>query len=132
MTQLVLAKEVLYNPAIVALKISILLFYRRCFAEKGLNTSFRFILWGTGAFVVLYSGLQTMLAIFQCDPINSLWNSTVTGRCMSMKKVMLSFSGLNIATDILMLILPLPHLWKLKLPLRRKGQLIAIFLLGGL
>ncbi|KAM0795174.1 hypothetical protein BDR22DRAFT_894424 [Usnea florida] len=118
--KVIVAKEVLYNPAIVAIKTSILLLYRRLFTARCANTSFAISLWCTGAFVLSYSIGQAVLT----DP-------TVNAKCINFHDVLIIFSSLNIGTDILILCLPVPQLWRLNMPRRRKYELMGIFLLGG-
>lgn len=40
--------------------------------------------------------------------------------------------SLNVATDVTTLCLPMPLLWRLKVSLERRLQVMSIFLLGGL
>lgn len=39
---------------------------------------------------------------------------------------------MNIATDLTLLVLPMPHLSQLRLPRRQKVALLGVFALGGL
>ena len=73
-----------------------------------------------------------MLTIFHCDPVDALWDATVKAKCINFHDVLIIFSSLNIGTDILILCLPVPQLWKLNIPRRRKYELMGIFSLGGL
>lgn len=41
-------------------------------------------------------------------------------------------AGLNIASDIAIVLLPLPSVWKLQIPRKDKISLIVIIVLGGL
>lgn len=129
--KIVVAKEFLYNPAIVAIKTSILLLYRRIFTQRSFNTSFEVILWCTDAFVLAYSLCQAVLTVFHCTPVEALWNPTVEAKCINFDQVLIVLSSLNIGTDILILCLPMPQLWKLNMPKGPKCQLMGIFLLGG-
>ena len=122
----------MYNPAIFAIKTSILLLYRRIFVVDGLNRSFNISLWCTGVFVLLYCLVQAVITVFYCTPMKMLWNPTVRGKCINYDDVLTTMAALNIGTDVLILCLPLPQLWKLQLPKRIKRQLAGIFLLGGL
>ena len=126
------AKEVIYNPAIVAVKISILLLYRRLFTDKGLNRTFDICIWSVSAFTLAYSIIGVFTILFHCTPINSLWNPTVTGKCIDFESVLITVSSCNIGADIFVLCIPMPLLWGLNMPTRRKAQLMGIFLLGGL
>lgn len=89
-------------------------------------------LWCTGTFVLSYSIGQAVLTVFQCNPIDALWEPAVQGKCINLHDVIIVFASLNIGTDILVLCLPLPQLWKLNMPSRRKYELMGIFFLGGL
>ena len=128
----IIAKEVVYNPAIVAIKTSILLLYRRIFIEKRSNKPFNTCLWCTGAFVLAYSVVQAILTVFHCAPVKALWDSNIERSCINFDDVLIVLSSLNIGTDVVILCLPIPQLWRLEISKRRRLQLIAMFLLGGL
>lgn len=70
--------------------------------------------------------------IFQCMPIESLWNTAVKGKCININAFYLANAALTITTDIATYALPMPMLSKLQLPKRQKYGLIAILGLGGL
>ncbi|KAK0517030.1 hypothetical protein JMJ35_000185 [Cladonia borealis] len=127
--KLVLAKASLYNPAIFAIKISILLLYRRIFVTNCINRSFNISLWCTGGFVYMYCFVQAILTVFHCKPVNMLWDPTVKGTCINYDDVLITMASLNIGTDVLILCLPLPQLWRLQLPASTKRHLVGIFLL---
>ncbi|GAB1730940.1 hypothetical protein NU195Hw_g4792t1 [Hortaea werneckii] len=66
-----------------------------------------------------------------CRPVSKLWDPTVGGGgCMSAEKYWLSVAGLDIGLDVLVLVLPLPGIWGLRLPRRQKVALVVVFLLG--
>ena len=73
-----------------------------------------------------------MLTVVYCYPVDALWDPTVNAKCINFHDVLIIFSSLNIGTDILILCLPVPQLWKLNMPRRRKYELMGIFSLGGL
>lgn len=83
--------------------------------------------------VVLLHGLSTILSAFlMCRPFASQWDSTIEGHCGNM---ILSywFTGvINVVTDVSILILPIPHIYKLQLELYKRLALIAIFSVGVL
>lgn len=126
--QSVLASEILYGPAIGAVKISTLLLFARIFPDR----KFQRVLWAVGIFVSMYSVALVITAIFQCRPIRGAWDSTINADCVQIKKVLMSIGGLNVLTDFLLLYAPVPQLWKLQIPRDTKYQLIGIFSIGGL
>ena len=109
-------------------KLSALFLLERIFPGR----DFRHALWGIGAFVLAYSLAQTFGIIFTCVPVSAIWNLSVKGRCINSNDLYLACSSFNIATDFMILGLPMPKLWKLKIPTTQKIQLSLMFALGGM
>ncbi|KAL9615041.1 MAG: hypothetical protein Q9167_000464 [Letrouitia subvulpina] len=53
------------------------------------------------------------------------------GTCINIKALLLSTAVLNIATDILILVLPMPIVWHMSIPKAQKIAVSFIFLMGG-
>lgn len=74
--------------------------------------------------------------IFGCKPIHATWTGWMKEEpinyCMNQNAFIYSGAGTNIAIDLAVLSIPLPQLFKLKLSLRRKLFLVAIFSVGFL
>lgn len=126
--QSLLAAEVLYSPAIGAVKISTLLLFGRIFPGR----KFRNVLWSIGIFVFIYTSVSVFAEIFQCRPIRGVWDITINADCIQLKIIAMFMGGSNVLTDLLILCAPLPQLWKLQMPKNTKYQIIAIFGIGGL
>ncbi|KAK8045562.1 hypothetical protein PG993_005586 [Apiospora rasikravindrae] len=121
-----LAAGVIYNPALVCTKISILLLYHRLFPGKRL----KWACVGVGTFTIAYSITAIMTNIFQCVPVESNWDTTITPHCVDLGAELVAVSSLNVVTDAAILCLPMPIIWRLKTSFRRKLQLTSMFLLG--
>ena len=67
-----------------------------------------------GRFVVAYSLAQVFVDIFQCVPISSAWDPNETGKCVSYGALVLTMGIINIVTEVIMLVIPMPLLWKLR------------------
>lgn len=123
------AIEILYNPILALVKTSILLLLLRLFGQKpGVK---RFIIW------INMANLGMMIAVFlatvlQCIPINKTWQPELAGTCIDRRILFTVLSSFNIATDILIIALPLRIFIDLKIPRRTKIALMLIFLLGFL
>jgi hypothetical protein len=78
--------------------------------------------------------LGQILGIFLiCVPIQAIWDPRIKGRCFKHEIVMWYVNGiLHIVIDFAIIIMPLPIVWKLKLPLSQKILLSGIFGLGFL
>ena len=95
-----------------AVKISILMFYLRIFAAPRL----RAILKLTAVFVAALAIASSFAQFFQCTPLKSNWTSVNTDgtplafTCVNTDGLQFSTGGLNLATDIWILLLPIPSL----------------------
>lgn len=70
--------------------------------------------------------------IFQCVPIEYNWDRTIQGgNCINISQFLLVTSILNVLTDVSILVLPLPLVWKLNVTHRQRGALTVLFALGG-
>ncbi|KAK0627858.1 hypothetical protein B0T14DRAFT_424511 [Immersiella caudata] len=117
---------VVYNIAVCLTKISIVLQYRRIFVHTLLRPI-------TLSFLVLLSAWAITLSVMLplvCTPVESFWNRAVPGRCMNFKTLWYIVSGVNMATDFALFIMPIPVVSSLHLPRRQKMILLAIFGLG--
>ncbi|CAO2653938.1 Nn.00g106710.m01.CDS01 [Neocucurbitaria sp. VM-36] len=120
--------QVLYACAIALTKIAIISSYLRFIQDRTFRISMYVIsaviagLWVTGVFVT----------IFQCSPVEGAWDFTISPRtCINYVNYLYASSAVNIATDILLCVLPLPHLWRLKMPLKQRIILCILFAGGA-
>ncbi|KAL8956223.1 MAG: hypothetical protein Q9193_006193 [Seirophora villosa] len=120
------AGVIFYIASLSLTKVSFLLLYRRMFPLQG----FHALLWGVGGFVVAFTTANILIILFGCNPIEGGFNPFIKAKCIDHDAAILTFACLTTTTDFVILLLPLPLVWKLHLPLTRKFQLTFIFLLG--
>lgn len=123
------AFSVLYNPALMATKTSILIFYLT------LSKTQKIFRWATivTLAVVNIGGLAlTFLNIFQCRPVTAAFKNPVpdSATCTNIVTLYLSSAPLNIITDLAILFLPMPILTSMRLPKKQKTILIITFGFG--
>ena len=84
--------------------------------------------------VVSVYGAWTIFGdVFLCSPIAFFWNPTIPGgHCMNEFVIWFVNAGLNIATDLAIIILPINSIRHLNLPRRQRRLLIIVFGLAGL
>jgi len=126
--QLFYVAQAFYKLNINLTKASILLLYLRIFIVK----RFRIICWIMLAIVVSYMIASTCAAIFQCTPIPRAWDKTVPGTCISITMNWYANAGFSIATDVIILLMPMPIIYSLRLQRNQKAGLMFVFALGGL
>lgn len=118
---------VTYVTTLGAIKFSILYFYARLFPQRW----FKLALIGTGAFTGALSIAQIPVDVVQCVPIQSQWDPEVKGKCVHFGTFILAAGIANIATDVILLILPMPILWQLQVSASRKRILLLVFVIAG-
>lgn len=108
-------------------KVSLLFLYYRIF---GVVTKFRVALW-ISAFIVIGFWIPcTILAFLGCQPFERNWDKSIPGSCVDLYSFF-RYNGIaNLAIDFLILLLPLPMVWRLKAPVRQRIELTGIFALG--
>ncbi|PLB43139.1 integral membrane protein [Aspergillus steynii IBT 23096] len=116
-----------YNAALLCAKASILMQYFRVFPTRRM----RCISWIMIAVLATYGTWAVLSAFLNCIPVAKFWDPTLPGYCLSMKGLWFSNASMHIATDLAILLIPLPVLSALDLPRRQKIALMSIFALGG-
>lgn len=111
-----------------AVKISILLFYKRIFSIG--RTKFAIAVWITIGLIGAWTIIFFMLVIFQLDPVSGAW--TGIGRLRFDSAALgLGQVGTSIALDVVVLCFPLPVIHKLQLSTKKKWAVSTIFWLGA-
>jgi len=118
------------NPALMATKTSILIFYLRM--SRNTQTILRIASYITLVVVNVAGVVLTFLNAFQCSPVTAAYDTTqtTTGQCMSIVTLFLCSAPVNIITDLAILVLPIPVLTGMRLPQRQKTILVVTFALG--
>ncbi|KAF4949748.1 hypothetical protein FGADI_8686 [Fusarium gaditjirri] len=122
--------SILYNPALMATKTSILIFYLRL--AKHTQRVLRFASWLTLAVVNIAGVILTFMNVFQCRPTQAAWdvNYDERARCIPLLTEFICSSPVNIVTDLAILALPIPVLTGMRLPSRQKTILVLTFTVG--
>ena len=119
--------QVTYKAAINLVKCCILLLYLRLFQVV---SWFRLSCWALLAIVATYCFSSIVVTIFQCNPVIRAFDKDTPGQCIDTAKFWFANAGFSIATDIIILLLPLPLVWRLEIPRTQKVALVAVFAVG--
>jgi hypothetical protein len=119
--------QVSYKVAINLIKCSLLLLYLKIF---GGITWFRRASWALLFCVASYLVASVIVTIFQCKPLGRAFDKTVEGTCIDNTKFWYANAGFSIATDIIILLLPLQPVFMLQITLAQRLGLVAVFTLG--
>lgn len=116
-----------FNLSHMLIKFSYLAFYLCLMPDR----RSRFIVYAGIVFVGAVGVTFTTLAIFMCTPIQRGWDKSVPGTCVDEQSYLFSNSAFNMATDVIVFVMPIPTLWSLQLPLRQRLVLMATFTCGA-
>ncbi|KAK4185894.1 hypothetical protein QBC35DRAFT_502750 [Podospora australis] len=121
------AAYVTWTVGTTAFKLSVLALYVRVFSIKAMRVM-SYILMGL---TVSYCVSFLVVFLTTCSPdISQLWNPRPDGFCRDMNIGQLGSVSTNLGLDILIIILPMPFLWKLQMSLRNKFFVTLVFSLG--
>ncbi|KAI9875186.1 MAG: hypothetical protein M1830_008779 [Pleopsidium flavum] len=123
-----IAIQILWATSLMFIKISILLFYMRIFEVR----FFRIAAQATMVFVVLWALSVILCGFLLCRPFAYNWDQSIPGSCGHQILSYILTGALNICTDVMVLSLPIPMVWKLQTDRANKVALTAIFGLGFL
>lgn len=120
---------ILYAFSITLSKCAILLLYVRVFTTR--MRAFTVAVYLVG-FVVVSTGVAIIfVTIFQCSPAAYEWNKTIQGgTCINQVAFARYMSISNVLTGFVMLLMPLPLVWKLNITVQQKIALTATFFHG--
>lgn len=117
----------LYIVALLFAKVSAILFYFRVF---NVAPWFRWSAYVTMFLTIGWAISLLCVALFQCRPIHKAWDQEVPGTCIDPFAGYTANAVPNVVTDILILLLPMPILWKLKTGWKRRVGFAFVFFLG--
>ncbi|KAJ5510287.1 hypothetical protein N7453_002390 [Penicillium expansum] len=113
-----LANQLLYNPALTVVKLSILFFLRRLDSRSRVV---KYLIWSSFAMVISLFITVLLVDIFQCNPVAYVYDTTIPGgKCINQGAFYVSTAALNLFTDIMVLSIPIIITARLQMPLRRK------------
>jgi hypothetical protein len=122
------AIEVTYTLTLAMVKLGVLLMYKRLF---GIDRKFSIAVNLTMGLVVCWWIAVTITTLLQCQPIQKLWDYRIEGHCFDIMTFFEASAIPNIITDVIILLLPQPIIWKLRLDWSTRFGVCAIFLLGA-
>lgn len=123
------ASSLLFAITIYLTKFSIIFLYMRTLTHDWVQLTLRVLL----VFVIL-TGLTDICLIFtQCIPLSAAWDSSVDPVYCHAFSTYYTIVGIQIATDFLIFLLPLPVIWGMRAaPRNQKLMLFTLFSFGFL
>lgn len=117
-----------YCASIGLTKIAILMQYQRVFRTP------RFQIWCKTfiAIIVAYTIATVVACLFVCTPPVKFWKPQTPGYCINTIASWFSNAAINIVTDFMIVILPMPVVNRLQLKKKQKWLLMGVFAFGAI
>ncbi|KAF2797813.1 hypothetical protein K505DRAFT_297692 [Melanomma pulvis-pyrius CBS 109.77] len=119
--------QIMYKVVLMLNKISMVCLYYRIFAIS--SKKFRIACHALNGFIIA-SGMAFIIGtIFQCTPISYFWDRRIPGggRCFNNEPWWISYSVVQILTDVFLLVLPIQQVFTLSMTKTEKLGLSLIF-----
>ncbi|KAI1335083.1 hypothetical protein F5Y15DRAFT_399511 [Xylariaceae sp. FL0016] len=120
------AVQIMWTLSLSLCKGSILMLYCRIFR----TATFQWLCYVTGAIIVCWSLSTILSALLICQPVSDLWATVPKGHCGDHILSYTITGSINIVTDVVVLVLPLPYLLRLNMALYKKLVLTGTFAVG--
>ncbi|KAJ4304515.1 hypothetical protein N0V90_000041 [Kalmusia sp. IMI 367209] len=121
-------------PTLGLIKLAVLLFYRRLFViQRHLSDARNLIISGMIVIVIMWTVGYTFAKVFACGtnwtrPFYDFEFSMAV--CVDTIKLGYSFAISDVITDGLIVLIPIPLIWKLQLPVAQRLAVMAVFAVG--
>nr|XP_036583947.1 uncharacterized protein CTRU02_06078 [Colletotrichum truncatum]KAF6793206.1 integral membrane protein [Colletotrichum truncatum] len=126
--QLYYAVQMLYIIVLILAKVSIVALYHRVFPDRKFQLINKLVF----AFLTGHGLVFVFVIMFECTPINSIWDRTLQRKCINVNAVAMASAILSIVEDIVILAMPIQQLSKLQLGIKKKIAVCFMFSLGSL
>lgn len=112
-----------------SIKVTMVLFYWRLFSG---GRRIRIALYTISAMLFAWFVGALASGLVVCEPLPKFWVHSIPGHCLDTITYFRAIAGTNLATDVFLLVLPIPIVWGLHRPVSERLALIAVFTLGAL
>ena len=107
-------------------KLAIIFLYLRLFVQWNLKRFAQIL----AAIIFAGSTAFALASVFECNPIHKVWDRRQPGTCFDLGASWYAYAAFNAICDLIIIIMPMPAIWRLQLKLTQKLSLAAVFLLG--
>ncbi|KAL2058302.1 hypothetical protein ABVK25_001028 [Lepraria finkii] len=128
--QITYATQLTQTLAFGFTKLAVIFFYKRIFVVN----VFAKISWTMIGIVIAWICAFFIANLLQCWPIAANWDFTASEatNCVHTTRMYLGQAWSDVFTDVIILSMPIPCVWNLQMPAKRKIAVSGMFLLGAL
>jgi steroid 5-alpha reductase family enzyme len=117
-----------YAFAIYLIKLSFLFLYMNIFSHSPRT---RIVLYLVLSLIVFATIWNLAVICTACIPLDAFWDPLkAPGAYCHGVALYWANTGLHVATDYVLFVVPLPNIWSMRLPRRQKGLILGLFSMG--
>ncbi|KAB5511577.1 hypothetical protein GE09DRAFT_685682 [Coniochaeta sp. 2T2.1] len=125
--KMLVAYELVYACCISTIKMSVMFFYLRVFVNSGLRLAVKLVM----TFVLLWSVGNVLQVFLICRPFAATYDPTIEGAvCGNQVGAFIAIGAFNVITDVIILTLPVPTIWRLKMSGSARLGISAVLMIG--
>lgn len=124
--KLLIGCDVLWTISLLLSRASMLLLYSKLFNDTYMVLASRI----TMAFTITWALPTILINFLICQPFSAAWTQGGNDHCGDRVALFISTAVLNLISDFVVVLLPLPHLYRLRLPKATKVGLAIVMSLG--
>ncbi|KAI1840419.1 hypothetical protein JX266_013386 [Neoarthrinium moseri] len=125
--------EIIYTWIKLIAKVSIIMLFMRVFTGTGHgnNRWFRWACYACLGYCAISLTTFTFVIAFQCQPVETIWNRFVSGKCIDVNAIGYSGAIMSVVEDLVLMILPISELRKLQIGGRKRIGVRIMFALAS-
>ena len=125
--QLLLSSGITWTLATILCKLAILWLYTQIFTTR----KFKLAAYTLMGVTVSYAFIFIPIFFTQCKPVHAAWDPVLSlTSCRPITRQEFASVAINMALDLAVVVLPLPVVWSLRMPTRKKVAVSLMFSLG--
>lgn len=129
--QSMLAASTIYILCLACAKLAILMFY---YALLNVMQFWKYVIYIVSGIIVAYTLAIFFALIFACHPVERNWDPIPQfwdmDYCIDRTGLYLATALTNTTSDIILILIPIPIIWRLHVPVGQKLGIAAIFGVG--
>jgi hypothetical protein len=123
-----IAESAFYGASTLCIKLSILFFYLRLTPYR----RFRILIYLICMITAVYCLISVFQFAFDWNTTPNIRNSVIaTGSCSGPLQLCVAIAGINMGTDIMLLLLPVAMVWNIQFTGNERLGVVLIFTLGS-
>jgi hypothetical protein len=122
----ILAFPIIWNLTICLSKLSVLFMYTNVIPVPKMVMACRIV----GAIIIMWNTGGILGALLLCRPIALNWNKTLPGTCGDNRLFYIWLGGINVVVEAVILLLPVPFIYRLQMKMFKKLVVIGLFSVG--